>query len=632
MCGITGFIDFQKNTSQETLTAMRESLIHRGPDDSGLEISETKEAVVGFGFRRLSIIDLTPLGKQPLTNEITGDVVMLNGEIYNYRELRKDLEALGHSFKSNSDTEVVLKSFQQYGLKCVDGFIGMYAIALHDKKNNRLVFFRDRAGVKPLYWYWNDDLFLFGSELKAFHQHQRFKKEIDTDALSLYFQHGYISAPYCIFKHAHKLMPGHLLIVDLATKNISTEKYWDVIDEYNRPKIKIPYSEAVDTTEKILTSAFQYRMVADVPVGVFLSGGYDSSCVTALLQKNSSKKIKTYTIGFHEKKYNEAEHAKAVANHLGTDHHEYFCTIQDALDLVPQLPDIYDEPFGDTSGIPTTLVSRIARQHVTVALSADGGDEIFAGYPRHKRFMNYWNKFSLIPSGIDSMIAAILKSLQNKNKPAAAADRLEKFYLILLKKDPVRAFEIINSYYTESESQKLILQPIHHLETTFDGNARFNSSNDVLTRVIATEYQTYMADDILQKVDRATMSASLEGREPFLDQRIVEFVGRLPSHYKYRDGTGKIMLRDIVHRYIPADIMQRPKMGFSVPLERWLKNELRDFFESSFADGETDGVYTILNRKEVENLKQKYLSGNLKSFERLWFVLFFMAWYKRWMT
>jgi asparagine synthase (glutamine-hydrolysing) len=506
----------------------------------------------------------------------------------------------------------------------------MFAIALHDVKNNKVLFFRDRAGVKPLYWYWKDGLFLFGSELKTFHKHPGFKKEIDTDALSLYFQHGYISAPYCIFKDAHKLMPGHILSVDLANQNVSIEKYWDVIDEYNRPKIDISYAEAVDTTEKMLISAFQYRMVADVPVGVFLSGGYDSSCVTALLQKNSSKKIKTYTIGFHEKEYNEAHHAKKVADHLGTDHHEYFCTIKDALELVPHLPEIYDEPFGDTSGIPTTLVSRIARQHVTVALSADGGDEIFAGYPRHKRFMNYWKKFSMIPSGIDSMIATGLKAIHNKNKPAAEADRLEKLFLVLQKKDPVRAFEIIHSCYTEAEAQKLILARTNHLSTVFDENHRFNSSNDVLSRIIAVEYKTYMVDDILHKVDRATMSASLEGREPFLDQRIIEFVSRLPSHYKYRDGVGKIMLRDIVHRYIPKEIMHRPKMGFGVPVESWLKMELKDFLHDTLNQKKIESA-NILKWQEVNAILSAYQNNSLEIFQRLWHVFTFQLWFDRWM-
>ncbi len=632
MCGITGFIDFNKNTPTETLVAMRDSLIHRGPDDKGEAFVETQQAAVGFGFRRLSIIDLSPLGHQPMTNEDTGDVIMLNGEIYNYKELRKDLEGLGYRFKSNSDTEVVLKSYQHYGMKCVHGFIGMFAIAIHDKKNNRIVFFRDRAGVKPFYWYWQDNLFLFGSELKTFHRHKGFKKEIDVDALSLYFQHGYISAPYCIFKNAHKLMPGHSLSVDLLTKKISIGKYWDVTDEYNRPKLDISYDEAVNTTERLLTSAFQYRMVADVPVGVFLSGGYDSSCVTALLQKNSAKKIKTYTIGFHEKEYNEAGHAKKVAEHLGTDHHEYFCTIKDAVELVPQLPDIYDEPFGDTSGIPTTLVSRIAREHVTVALSADGGDEIFAGYPRHKRFMNYWKKFSMVPAGVDKMMAATLKIVHNKNKPASSADRLEKLILVLSKKDPVKAFEVIHSCYTASEAQKLINTKANHIHTVFDDDELYDDSNDTLARIIAVEYKTYMVDDILQKVDRATMSASLEGREPFLDQRVIEFVSRLPSAFKYRNGVGKIMLRDIVHKYLPKEIMDRPKMGFGVPVEKWLKNELKDFFEDTFIQNSSSGVFDILNKSEVEKLKKEYLSGHLEFFERLWFVFFFMMWYKRWMT
>ena len=631
MCGITGFIDFQKNTSRETLISMRDTLLHRGPDDTGEAIAETSAASVGFGFRRLSIIDLSPLGHQPMTNEETGDVVMLNGEIYNYRELRKDLEALGHKFKSNSDTEVVLKSDQQYGMRCVDGFIGMFAIALHDKKNNKVVFIRDRAGVKPFYWYWDERLFLFASELKAFHKHQGFRKEIDTDALSLYLQHGYISAPYSIFKNTHKLMPGHYLSIDLASKEISITKYWDVTDEYNRPKLDIGYEEAVETTERMLTSAFQYRLVADVPVGVFLSGGYDSSCVTALLQKNSSRKIKTYTIGFHEKEFNEAGHAKKVAEHLGTDHHEYFCTIKDAQELVPLLPEIYDEPFGDTSGIPTTLVSRIARQHVTVALSADGGDEIFAGYPRHRRFMNYWSKFSMIPNGMDKMLAAFFKSIHKKNKPASAADRLEKLFLVLQKKDPVKAFEIIHSCYTAGEAQKLLTKDARHLPTVFDDDGLYNSSNDVLSKIIAVEYKTYMVDDILQKVDRATMSASLEGREPFLDQRVIELVSKLPSHYKYRNGVGKIMLRDIVHKYIPRELMDRPKMGFGVPVEKWLNMELRELLNSTLSKEKIERG-NILNWDQVSSLKEAYQTGRLEIFQRIWHVFIFQLWYDRWMN
>ena len=609
---------------------MRESLVHRGPDDSGEAFIDTQNAAVGFGFRRLSIIDLSPLGHQPMTNDVNGDVIMLNGEIYNYRELRKDLEALGHTFKSNSDTEVVLKSYQQYGMKCVDGFIGMFAIALHDKKKNRIVFFRDRAGVKPFYWYLNDGLFLFASELKAFHKHPHFKKEINVDALSLYFQHGYISAPYCIFQNAHKLMPGHSLFVDLANGNYTIEKYWDVTDEYNRPKLNIGYDEAVDTTERILSSAFQYRMVADVPVGVFLSGGYDSSCVTALLQKNSSRKIKTYTIGFHEKEFNEAGHAKKVAEHLGTDHHEYFCTIKDAVELVPQLADIYDEPFGDTSGIPTTLVSRIAREHVTVALSADGGDEVFAGYPRHKRFMNYWKKFASVPSGIDTMLSAGLRMIHSRNKPAATADRLEKLFLVLRKKDPVKAFEIIHSCYTETEAQKLLHDKAQHLHSVFDDNDLYDSSNDTLSRIIAVEYKTYMVDDILQKVDRATMSASLEGREPFLDQRVIEFVCKLPSTYKYKNGIGKLMLRDIVHRYIPTEIMDRPKMGFGVPVEKWLNMELKDLLNDTLNVRKiSDGG--ILNWDQVNSLVAAYQNNRLEIFQRLWHVFVFQLWFDKWM-
>jgi len=630
MCGITGFIDFSKQSTPESLLAMRETLHHRGPDDQGEAFLDTAKAYVGFGFRRLSIIDLSPLGHQPMTNDETGDVVMLNGEIYNYKEIRQELESLGHSFKSNSDTEVVLKAYMQWKEKCVDRFIGMFAIALFDKPANQVVFFRDRAGVKPLYWYWHEGLFLFASELKAFHAHPLFKKEIDVDALSLYLQHGYISAPWCIFKNTRKLLPGHTLVLDLSSRDILIEKYWDVTDVYNQPKLTIGYEDAMEDTEKILSSAFQYRMVADVPVGVFLSGGYDSSCVTALLQKSTSQKIKTYTIGFREEEYNEASHAKAVAAYLGTDHHEYFCTIQDALEIVPLLPDIYDEPFGDVSAIPTTLVSRIARQHVTVALSADGGDEIFAGYPRHARFINKWQKFALVPGGIDSLLATMLKPFLSKNKHVADADRLEKLLLVLQKRNPVDAFHIINQIFTYTEAQKLVTKETKPLAVPFDDNALFSDSNDALSRVLATEYKTYMVDDILHKVDRATMSACLEGREPFLDQRVVEFVSRLPTSFKYRNGVGKIILRDIVHKHLPKHLMERPKMGFGVPVEKWLSQELKGLLHETLNQQTTEKSF--LNWNEVRILLHQYEENRLEIFQRLWNVFTYQLWYNKWMN
>jgi len=340
MCGITGFVDFNGNSNIQTLKSMSDALLHRGPDDEGHEIINHHKTQIGFGFRRLAIIDLSPDGR--LT-------IIFNGEIYNHAELRTILESKGHSFKSHSDTEVILHSYMQWGISCIEKFTGMFAIALHDSHQEKLFLIRDRAGVKPLFWYFKNDLMLFGSELKVFHQHDAFKKEIDRGALSLYFQHGYIPAPHCIFCDTYKLIPGHFLTIDLKNKNVQTTCYWNVTDFYNKPKLKISESDAIEETEKILSKAFKYRMVADVPVGVFLSGGYDSSLVTALLQKDSMQKIKTFTIGFEEESYNEAPHARKVAAHLGTEHHEFTCTYQEAMDIIPLIPEISDEPLADSS-------------------------------------------------------------------------------------------------------------------------------------------------------------------------------------------------------------------------------------------------------------------------------------------
>ena len=383
MCGIAGFIDFNKKSNQELLVNMTDTLEHRGPDDKGYKIWNTEKAAIGFGHRRLSIIDLSPLGHQPMYSKNGRWSIVFNGEIYNYKEIQTELIQIGYEFASNSDTEVILNAFDCWGKQAVHKFIGMFAFALYDMKEQKIHIYRDRAGVKPVYYYWKDNLFLFASELKAFHQHPNFHKDIDVDAVALYFSYTYIPAPYTIFKDTHKLIPGHFLTIDLDSQKITTEKYWDVYDYYAKPALKISKEEAKEETKNLLKSACEYRMVADVPVGVFLSGGYDSSIVTALLQQDRTEKIKTYTIGYADKRFNEATYAKEVATLLGTDHTEYYCPVQDAVDILLTQPHYYDEPFWDSSAIPTTIVSKLARQSVTVALSADGGDEIFAGYHRY---------------------------------------------------------------------------------------------------------------------------------------------------------------------------------------------------------------------------------------------------------
>jgi asparagine synthase (glutamine-hydrolysing) len=628
MCGIAGFVDFKRESNLELLKAMSDAVVHRGPDDSGYELQSSNQATVGLGFRRLSIIDLSPMGHQPMKFDDAGLTIIFNGEIYNYQEIRKELEQCGYSFKSHSDTEVILKSYDKWGTKCVDRFIGMFAIAIHDGKNEKVVIFRDRVGVKPVFYYQGNNLVLFGSELKSFHQHPGFSKKINYNALSLYLQRGYISAPHTIFQNTFKLLPGHFLEIDLKTKKTSISKYWDVIDCYNQPKLNISYQEAKEETERLMLSAFQYRMIADVPVGVFLSGGYDSTAVTALLQKNSAQKIKTFTIGFEDPKFNEAHHAKSVADYLGTEHHEHTCTYKDALDIVEQLPNIYDEPFGDISAIPTTLVSRMAREKVTVALSADGGDEIFAGYPKYFNAVNRINQLGKVPQGLQNIAAAFISA--SIHSDPSRQNKWSKLKDYLQSGSAVKRFDIISQASTFYETSQLINHPVINADTPFDEADRINNSNDLLSCFQAIEYKTYMVDDILQKVDRATMSTSLEGREPFLDQRIIEFVAKLPSTFKYKDGIGKYILKDIVHDYVPKEIMERPKMGFGVPLESWLRHELKDSLLDSL-NADTLTRQGIFNVEKIIAIRDRYLRNEPIEFQRLSYLFLFQLWYKKWM-
>lgn len=387
MCGISGFVDFAKNSNQQLLEKMNRIMAHRGPDGEGYAMYQTNNAVIGLGHRRLSIIDLSEGGKQPKSYKNLH--ITFNGEIYNYLEIKKRLEDKGHIFNSHSDTEVVLHAYEEWGLEAVQQFVGMFAFVIYDDIANKLIAYRDRAGVKPFFYYYNNNVFLFASELKALMQHPAFEKNIDLNAAAIFLQIGYIPAPHSIFNNTYKLKPGHYLQLDFAAKNLSVAQYWNVYDAYNKPLLNISFEEALLETEKIITSACQYRMVSDVPVGVFLSGGYDSSCVTALLQKNNTEKIKTFTIGVPDDGLNEAPFAKEIATYLGTDHTEYYCTHKEAIDIIPQLPFFYDEPFADSSAIPTTLVSKIAREKVIVALSADAGDEVFAGYNRYDYLIKY---------------------------------------------------------------------------------------------------------------------------------------------------------------------------------------------------------------------------------------------------
>ncbi|MBX2971071.1 MAG: asparagine synthase (glutamine-hydrolyzing) [Cyclobacteriaceae bacterium] len=629
MCGIAGFVDFSKSSTEQQLKAMTDVIAYRGPDDQGQELTAFKNVVVGLGHRRLSILDLSPLGHQPYHhNKIS---IIFNGEIYNFQEIRKKLIARGYTFSSNSDTEVIIKAYEAYGLSCIEDFIGMFSFAILDQEKEKLFLVRDRAGVKPMHYYWSNDILLFGSELKSFHQHPAFRKEMDLNNLALYFQYSYIPAPYTIFKNTHKLKPGHILELDLKAKTIKTNSYWNVLDHYNKPKLSISYREAEEHLEDLLKSSCEYRMVSDVPVGVFLSGGYDSTTVAALLQTNRSEKLKTFTIGFEEPKFNEAPHAKKVADYLGTDHTEYYCTHKEAFDIIPKLPEIYDEPFGDNSIIPTTLVSRVAIKKVKVALSADGGDEIFAGYPKFPMSLRY-------TTGMNPLVRTLLSGTMNLVNPDLIpftkkaynfSTRYKKIQLILQKGNPVHAMKVISQFNTEAELKERFLFPFDVPKTDFDINGELNEFNDDLNKMLAVDYRTFLVDNNLTKVDRATMSVSLEGREPLLDHRIIEFSAQLPSQYKFENGTGKIILKNIVHKYVPESIMNRPKMAFVVPIMGWFRNELKDMVMHHLSDERLrqDGIF---NMHEVAGLRDRYLKGHSENVQKLWHLLIFQMWKERW--
>lgn len=586
MCRIAGIFSSQLfiNDLEETGNKMRDALAYGGPDDFG---SYTDDQIY-LGHRRLSIIDISSAGHQPMY--FKDWVIVYNGEIYNYKEVAAELVKVGYSFDSHSDTEVILKAFDYWSYACVERFRGMFAFALWNKKSKKLLLCRDRVGVKPLYWYNKDSTFLFASELKSMRQFPSFDTEIDDNAVSLLLQTGYIPSPYSIYKHAKKLQPGSFLEIDI-NGNINTWTYWDVNKIPVDKELTITEPEIVKKAEQLITESCQLRMVADVPVGVFLSGGIDSSLVSAVLQKNNTQQIKTFTIGFEDKKYDESVYAKKVAEHLGTDHTEYKCTETDFLNIIEKLPYMYDEPFGDSSAIPTHLVSAMAKKQVTVALSADGGDEVFAGYDRYRLTNKVYKKIQYIPFPIKKIIARgivkidpkkleILSEVFFANKLRGLEWRLPKFANVLLADSPFDFYEKSMSNIPLSLLSKLHLAKQQSL---------FNSKvildeNNFYSLLGKADITTYLEGDILTKVDRATMNVALEGREPLLDHKIIEFGLSLPDHYKVRNNRGKWILREILHQYIPAELIDRPKQGFAIPVKEWLQNNLKEYINEMTND------------------------------------------------
>jgi len=635
MCGIAGFIDFGLNSSETIAQKMGAKIQHRGPDSCGSFFENNNSYQIGFAHQRLSIIDLSKDGHQPMSlpggNPLT---IVFNGEIYNYKEVRKTLEATGVEFKTNSDTEVILCAWRKWGKECIAHFNGMFAFAVFDSLNQKVTLVRDRAGVKPLYVYQKNDVIIFGSELKSLMVHPKFEKVIDIDATALFMQYGYYPEPYTVFKNCTKLKAAHTLEIDLKNQQTTISEYWSLKHNFHsNENSNKSENEILEELEYLMTSAFDYRMVSDVPVGVFLSGGYDSTAVTALLQNSTKQAINTFTIGFEEDAYNEAPHAKKVAQYLGTNHTESYCTFKDAMAIIPKLPKIYDEPFADSSAIPTTLVSEIAVKEVKVALSSDGGDELFSGYGKYlttKKYVEQLSKFSG-SKPIENLLN-IMDPLLPKSKMGFNFDRRYSRVkeLISAGVSPLKSMQLSSQNLMSKELNKLFVAEIEIPFCNFEKVLDDYSSGDPFNAMLIGDYKTYMVDDILTKVDRAAMSVGLEGREPLLDYRLAEYLASVPYALKTKDGIPKYLLKEILHKYVPKEIMDRPKMGFAIPVIKWMKNELRELLESELSEERVKSA-GIFNYNEVERLKNNYLAGKNQDFNPVWFLFIFHQWHQQWM-
>jgi len=633
MCGIVGVISPKKD--RKSIEKMLEVQAYRGPDDRGIFIKEINKQYIHFGHNRLSIQDLSSHGHQPFVSDCGAYVIVFNGEVYNFKTIRKELEELGYGFISNSDTEVILYAYKAWGMKCLEKFIGMFAFAILDKSLGKIFLVRDRAGVKPLYYYFDGNEFLFSSELKSFHYYPSFKKELNRKVLPYYFQFGYIPAPYSIFKNTYKLEAGCYLELKIDSLELKIKKYWNVDKFYKQEKFNKSEVEILDELEELLTNAVELRMVSDVPVGVFLSGGYDSSLVTALLTKNSNRKLHTFTIGFEDKKYNEAKHAKMVAKHLGTKHTEYYVSKKDMLEKIEMLPFYYDEPFGDSSAIPTMIVSEIAKKDVTVALSADGGDEAFCGYSKYlflDKFSNIFSssfKKSLLKTTLNSFSEDSIERLNNllprRIKQTNIVDKYSKFKRAINSNSLEEMFLEATSYVDSKEIEILLkIERDKNLYSKFS----MNNKNSFINKMMSVDYKSFMTDDILAKVDRATMSVSLEGREPLLDHRIIEYMARVPVNIKYKNGKGKYLTREILYKYIPKSIIDKPKAGFQIPLQEWLRDDLKHLVEKYLNPSKIDDE--IFNIKEIEYIKKELLLGNKTNVSKIWFIISYQMWKERW--
>jgi asparagine synthase (glutamine-hydrolysing) len=644
MCGITGFLDTSRSKSSEQLTLiarrMSTSLRHRGPEDEGVWVDPNTG--IAFGHRRLSIIDLSPMGHQPMHSASGRYVITFNGEIYNFKALRQELEQLGETFRGHSDTEIMLAAIARWGVEAsLQKFNGMFAFALWDREEQTLYLSRDRAGEKPLYYGWAGKTLLFGSELKALQQHPDFRGDIDRGAVAVYLRHNYIPAPHSIYKGIYKLPAGTVLAIRGFGSDASPKPYWSAkiaAEDGIANPFRGTEEEAVNQLDALLNDAVTMRMEADVPLGAFLSGGIDSSLIVAIMQANSKRPVKTFTIGFDNREFNEAESAKLVAQHIGTEHTELYVTPEEAMAVIPRLPTLYDEPFADSSQIPTFLVSQLARRNVTVSLSGDAGDELFGGYTTYQWGRSVHQNVGWMPRSLKAGLAKTIKPLSKLDWNALLDGRqsvvpeslrskdinkvLSKLTGILKVNEREALYWILLSYWMEPSS--IVLGAKEPL-TALTDKTKWAKIDDIMHVMMYLDTIMYLPDDILVKVDRASMGVSLESRVPLLDHRIIEFAWKLPIEMKVKGTLGKVPLRNLLYRYVPKHLVDRPKKGFGVPIHEWLRGPMRPWAEDLLDESrlKNEGYFA---EKPIRQKWNEHVSGRHNWQAQLWAVLMFQAW------
>ncbi len=636
MCGITGFWSRRGDPAPWSagLGASVASLGRRGPDDHGTWVNPGGR--VGLGHTRLSILDLSPLGHQPMHSPDGALSMVFNGEVYNFATVRAELEARGRRFRSTGDSEVILAALQEWGVAAVDKFVGMFALAVWNEPERRLLLLRDRLGVKPLYYAWNGSQLWFGSELKALRAFSAWPAEIDRDAVSEYLQYGYISAPRSIYRNVHKLMPGHYLELGEDGEPV-VRPYWTPPVADGEP-VDADEGDLEARLEALLIDACRYRMVSDVPVGIFLSGGLDSSLVAALLQRHGGGEVRTFTIGFDDPRHDESQWAQKVAAHLGTHHTDQIVSARDMLGVLTQWADLFDEPFGDQSGVPTYLVSRMARQHVKVALSADGGDELFGGYAHYGVVLDRERALSRWPGLARGAVArtpprALRTALDRMPIPAAwrhaarrnIVERAEKLQVLFPALDRATMYDLAMSVWTPWDISALVGSAV--------GPRDCVTAASFADQMAQCDLRHYLPDDVLAKVDRTTMATGLEGREPLLDHRLVEFALRLPLELRRGALGTKHLLRKVLYRYVPRELIDRPKQGFSIPLSSWLRGELapvlREYLDPRrIRDA---GVFDpALVSQAVSNFVDGGPANDRLDVQKVWLLVAFEMWRERW--